>query len=186
MFRRKRRLNAAGLPPSMLQQLIQANQLIASGQTQPAAPLFTAIAANLLATNHPRRAANCYAQAAHAYADSHQPDQAVIQAKNALNLFIQYQMVERTPRFFVNITHKLRQHGMIEAAASLESDFRQQALSLTKPTLDPEEGNRNHRSRLPPACPKCGAPILSPDAAWIDDTSAECDYCGAVVLTVRE
>lgn len=33
--------------------------------------------------------------------------------------------------------------------------------------------------QLPANCPKCGAPTRGHEVKWIDDTSAECSFCGA-------
>ena len=36
-----------------------------------------------------------------------------------------------------------------------------------------------HTGQLPANCPKCGAPTRGHEVKWIDDTSAECSFCGA-------
>ena len=74
-------------------------------------------------SNHPRRAANLHAQAAHAYADGKDEQDVLAQARRALSLFIQYQMVQRTPVFYANITRKLTNHGMKNSAEALAKEF---------------------------------------------------------------
>ena len=37
------------------------------------------------------------------------------------------------------------------------------------------------RRRLPVACPQCGGPVRSDEVEWIDEGSAACSYCGAVL-----
>ena len=72
--------NAAPLGPAQLQAMNQANQLVARGQPILAAPIFAQLASNLETSNHPRRAANLHAQAAHAFADGQDERDALVQA----------------------------------------------------------------------------------------------------------
>lgn len=176
-----RRLFGQGLTPNQLQTLTQANRLAANNQSQQAAPLFTALAQEMEASQHPRRAANLHAQASHAFADSSNGAQALFHARTALSLFIQYQMAERTPRFYNNITQKMHNHGMVQEATALEKEFGPGIAGQTTPT-QPAVG-ATARGRLPAACPKCGAPVHSGEVNWLDATSAECDFCGSVLQT---
>ncbi len=181
MFRPMRRLFGQGLTPNQLQTLTQANRLAANNQSKQAAPLFASLAEEMQASQHPRRAANLHAQAAHAFADSSNGAQALAHARTALALFIQYGMVERTPRFYTNITAKLRNHGMEQEAKLLEKEFGSAAAGLNLPA-QPAAGPAAH-GRLPAACPKCGAPVHSAEVNWLDASSAECDFCGSVLQT---
>jgi hypothetical protein len=180
MFRRmaRRQWRQAVMANQQLAVLNQANQLQRSGQFGQAAPLFQRLAQEMANLNHPRRAANLHAQAAHCYADSGNAVNALSQARTAMNLFIQYQMMERTPRFYSNITRKFQARGMDQAAASLQAEFggAVDALPVAAQPVQPKP-----RGHLPNACPKCGAPVRSDDVDWIDDASAECPYCGTVL-----
>ena len=84
------------LDPPHRQIQIQANQLVAHGKPGQAAPLFAKLA-EVESIDHPQRAANLHAQAAHAFADNQQGPAALIQARAALHLFLKYKMTERTP-----------------------------------------------------------------------------------------
>ena len=125
MFQRFRNnaVNSTPLNPSQLQALNQANQLVSSGQPILAAPIFAQLAGNMETSNHPRRAANLHAQAAHAYADGKDEQDALAQARRALSLFIQNQMVQRTPVFYANITRKFTNKGMKNSAEALAKEF---------------------------------------------------------------
>ena len=178
MFRRFRNpgQNAAPLGPAQLQAMNQANQLVASGQPILAAPIFAQLASNMETSNHPRRAANLHAQAAHAYADGLDEQDALAQARRALSLFIQYQMVNRTPVFYANITRKLNNKGMKNSVEALAKEFGPVVggMPVPAPTANP-------RGSLPTTCPKCGAPLRASEAIWIDTNTAECEYCGASI-----
>ena len=178
MFRRFVRPNRnPGLDADQLSSLTAANQLMENGKPAEAAPLLAAIAAGL-ETQRPRRAANIHARAAHAYADAGLEQPALAQARSALKLFIQFNMVERTPVFYANIRHKFTNHNMPEAARSLESEFHLPVSANPVPVQPAPQG------RLPGNCPKCGAPLRAAELEWLDKRSAECSYCGTLVRTL--
>jgi inorganic triphosphatase YgiF len=179
MFRRFRNpaLQSNPLGPIQLRTLNQANQLVAGGQPSQAAPLYAELAAELEATNHPRRAANLHAQAAHAFADSQNGQAALTHARAALALFLQYQMVRRTPVFYVNITRKLNNKGMKNEAEALEKEFGSRVGPMPAPVAPPA----GLHGLLPTNCPKCGAPIHEKEANWIDTSTVECDFCGSLI-----
>ncbi len=183
--------NAAAGPlgPQQLATLQQANQLMANSQPAAAAPLFAQLAAQMEAANHPRRAANLHARAAHAFADAQAGQAALGQARSALNLFISNGMAMRTPVFFANITRKLSNHGMQNAARALEQEYggrlhagppqrRFGAQAGAAPAPQPQP---RRRGTLPTSCPKCGGPVHGSEVNWVDDNTAECDYCGALL-----
>jgi hypothetical protein len=179
MFRRfrNRAFQPVPLPPAQMQTLNQANRLAANGQSGQAAPLFADLAGQMEATHHPRRAANLHALAAHAYADSHNEQAALVQARAALTLFTQYQMVRRTPVFYANITSKFTKNGMPEAAADLAKEFGTRVGPIPAP-VPPTAGGHG---RLPTNCSKCGAPIHAAESNWVDKGTIECDYCGSLI-----
>jgi len=183
MFRRiNRQANAAAaLTPAQMNAIRQVNQLAANGKFVEAAGILTLLAQQMESSNHPRRAANFHAQAAHLYADGGDPVQSLVHARAALKLFIQYQMVNRTPRFYANITQKMRNRGMPVVAAQLEKEFGTVVGSLPAQAQIP--GQPAH-GRLPSSCPQCGAPARSDEVEWIDNASAECMFCGGVIQTI--
>jgi hypothetical protein len=40
---------------------------------------------------------------------------------------------------------------------------------------------QSKRATLPTHCPSCGAAVRADEVEWIDDLTAECDYCGSPV-----
>ncbi len=177
-----RRRNARGLrlAPGQIQILSQANRLIANGHPGEAAQLFANLAQQMDASNHPRRAANLHAQAAHAYADDQDEANALTHARRALSLFLQFQMIERTPRFYGNIERKLRARNLNKAADDLQIEFGKQVGSLPQPQVQPQVPGQQ---RLPATCSQCGAPVRGDEVEWINQYSAECIYCGSVIQT---
>jgi hypothetical protein len=164
------------LDPPHRQVQIQANQLVAKGKPGQAAPLFAKLA-EVESADHPRWAANLHAQAAHAFADSQQGPAALIQARAALHLFLKHQMSERAPVFYANITRKLKNKGMENAAEALTSEFgsRLAALPATAASAAQKQGV------LPTNCPKCGASVHGERAKWVNADTVECEYCGSLI-----
>ncbi len=179
-FRRRNATRSFRLGPGQIQILSQANRLIADGHPGEAAQLFVNLAKQMEASSHPRRAANLYALAAHAYADDQDDANALVQSRRALTLFLQFQMLERTPRFYANIERKLRARKMINSADALQSEFGKLVESLPQPQAQPQVPGQQ---RLPSTCSQCGAPVRGDEVVWINQYSAECIYCGSVIQT---
>ncbi len=177
MFRNRGPQNVMLTPPQMAT-LAEANRLVAQGRPGQAAPMFAGLALALLSSNHPRRAANLHARAAHAYADSRDEPAALTQARAALNLFFQYHMPRRVGMFYANITRKLNNLGMRSAAERLQQEYGSRIGQLGP--LPPERTAPEH-GRLPSNCPKCGAPTPHEGASWVDGNTVECDYCGSLI-----
>ncbi len=180
MFRRRLAMQNDVLSASQIEVLAKANQMVANGNPSGAAPLYTELAREL-DTPRPRRAANLHARAAHAYADAGNEQLALAQARAALTMFIQYQMINRTPVFFANITRKFNNKGMKNSASALQNEFGNRVGPMPP---QPAPGSVK-RGVLPTNCPKCGAPIHGDEATWIDNLTAECDYCGAAIRTIN-
>jgi hypothetical protein len=183
MFRRflnRQQAQTGRVVPDQLRSLNEANQLMENGKPGQAAPLFAALA-SALDNLRPQRAANLHARAAHAYADAGQESEALSHARTALKMFIQNGMSERVSTFYTNIQRKFSSHAMKTAATSLQNEFH-----LPQP-IGPAsaEASPARRGRLPGSCGKCGAPLRPAEEDWLDDHSAECRYCGAVVSTLE-
>ena len=147
------------------------------------------------ASRHPRRAANLHARAAHAFADNQNGQLALGQARSALNLFIGNRMPLRAPMFFSNITRKMNSRGMQNAAQALQQEYggrlqgggplrgggglrrRMAGMGGAEPAAPAEPVH----GTLPTSCPKCGAPVHGSEINWVDNNTAECDYCGALL-----
>lgn len=164
------------LDPPHRQVQEQANHLVDQGKHGQAAPLFAKLA-EVEDNVHPRRAANLHAQAAHAFADSRQGQAALLQARAALQLFLKLQMTDRAPFFYANITRKLKNKGMEDAANALTSEF---GSRLAKLPASGDSAVQKH-GLLPTTCPGCGAPVHGERARWVDSNTAECEYCGSML-----
>ncbi|MGC1378362.1 MAG: hypothetical protein WA821_19170 [Anaerolineales bacterium] len=179
MFRRIMRQGQQGnqLNAEQMALLVNANQVLTAGKPAEAAPLFTQLAVELEKQQHPRRAANVYARAAHAFADAQNETAALAQARKALTLFLQYRMVQRSPVFFANILRKMKAHNMNNAASAIQKEYGGQ---IGVAPVESQAAPSARRGVLPTQCPKCGAPVGA-DVNWVDERTAECDYCGTLL-----
>ena len=178
MFRRRRMMQANALSQEQMTQLIQANRLMAEGKPLEAGALFAQVAQAMQQGNYPRRAANLYARAAHAFADGNRGQESLGYARAALGLFIQAQMLPRASVFYSNITRKLNAKGMQAAAGELQAEFGARMAGL--PAM-PAQASPTAHGLLPTTCPQCGAPVHGDEVSWVDDRTAECEFCGALL-----
>ncbi len=168
------------LTAAQIEVLAKANQMASAGNPAGAAQLFAELAREL-DTPRPRQAANLHARAAHAYADANRPQLALEQARAALNMFIQYQMVARTPVFYANITRKFTNKGMAGAATAIQNEFGGKVGSMPAQSQQGPARPIARRGVLPTNCPKCGGPVHSDSVSWVDNQTVECEYCGALI-----
>jgi hypothetical protein len=175
MFRRRGMFQGNQLNDEQMAILVKANQLMSEGKPLEAGPLFTSVADAMKRSNHPRRAANLYARAAHAFSDGNDAQQALANARQALALFTQTKMAGRASMFFSNITRKMEVKGMTAAADELRGLYDMNSLA---PSIEPR---RRPHGLIPTTCPKCGAPVHGEDVSWVDDNTIECEYCGAMI-----
>jgi hypothetical protein len=180
MFRRRLAMQNDVLSASQIEVLAKANQLAVNNNSADAAPLYAELAREL-DVPHPRRGANLHARSAHAYADAGNEQLALVQARAALTMFIQYRMINRTPVFFANITRKFNNKGMKNSTTALQNEFGNRVGQMPP---QPAPGSAK-RGVLPTNCPKCGAPVHGDETTWIDNLTAECDYCGAAIRTTN-
>ena len=161
----------SALLPSEQQTLNEAKRLRANKKPGQAAPLFAKLAEVLASAGQPQRAAHLHAESAQAFAESHNETPALIQARVAFNLFLQYKMVQPAQVLYANLSRELTKRGLGNAAATLENEFASrlpQSVSAT-PSL---------AARMPSNCPQCGAPIHITDIQLTNASMLECIYCG--------
>jgi hypothetical protein len=178
MFRRRSRFQDNPMAADQLALLIKANQLTASGKPLEAGPLFADVAEAMQRSNHPRRAANLYARAAHAFADGNNKQATLDYSRKALALLTQFKMIRRAPMFFANITRKMVDKGMNAASDALRREY---GVQMPAQLVATQPANLQHRGILPISCPKCGAAVHSDSVDWVDDSTAECEYCGTLI-----
>jgi hypothetical protein len=158
-----------------MNEVARANQLQASGHPEQAALLFMEQARQMQQIGRPRQAANLHALAAHAWVNAGVEQRAMNQAGRAFQIFARQGMWQRAAEFKTNLMQHLREYGMQGSADNIERAYDTARIVTVPRTEEPI------RAKLPAACPHCGAPIRSDVVEWVDESSAECGFCGGII-----
>lgn len=165
----------SALQPSEQRRLEEANYLLENNKPAQAAPIFAKLAEVLTSAGQPKRAASLHAQAALSFARSRN-EAALIQARSALNLMLQYKLDGQASAFYNDLIRELNKRGMKSAAEALTSEFGDKV-----PQPVPLDSRAAQLSRLPSNCPNCGAPLRSSEVDWTDANTIECSFCGTPI-----
>ncbi len=176
MFRRELRRSYA--PPDMLPILQRANELMATGDYAGAANSFEQLA-RAADGRQGKRAPLLYIQAGRARIFAGQNAMGVDLLERGLGLFAVRGRPRKLARAAYRIINELNQRGLTKEAQQITK-----YVTELEPGLDlnniPAEETEKHPV-LPTHCPGCGAPIHPDDVDWIDNITAECEYCGSPV-----
>ena len=171
------------LPPRVRRALAEANRLMEAGRFAEAAASFGTLATKAAEHGFSIRAAELTLRAARAhFAAGHVAD-AVDEAQEALQLFVQGGRPERVPPVLAKMAEALRQKGHAAEAEQLEQAAEQ---LLGEQGLSMEEAQRRmpqaveKRGSLPASCDGCAAPLVPDEVEWHDAHTAECPYCGTI------
>lgn len=177
MFRRRmqRLLRRMGRPdvPQMLQ---QANQLMASEDYSGAAEAFKELAGRA-EKQFPQRAPFLFMEAGRAAILSGQTEIGVAHLRRGLTIFASQGRIHRMKAFGQRAIKELTARNLNAEAdeiASLLGGNVQKEISTERLTVP-------RRPMLPTHCPSCGAVIRSYEIEWLDEFTAECDYCGSPI-----
>jgi len=88
-----------------------------------------------------------------------------------------HNMPERIPVFLDAITRRLAAQGLAAAAQTLLDEYGPPAPRPSRL----QAGESQRRRALPVKCPDCGASVNPKAAVWVDQTTAECEYCGSFI-----
>jgi hypothetical protein len=172
MFRRpiRRAIRRAAVGAIQENEFYLANQLYDKGQFESSAAIFAQLAQRMGRVGRLRQAANLHAKAALAWAYAGDEPRAENQANLAFGQFTLLGMKQR----------------IIEFKKEYEQALHHPGNTVEKPgPIEPETTVVHSQKRLPAVCDQCGAPVRSDQVEWIDETSAECDFCGAILQTLE-
>jgi hypothetical protein len=165
----------SALQPSEQRRLEEANYFFENNKPAQAAPIFAKLAEVLKAAGQPKRAANLHSQAAMAFARSRN-EAALIQARAALTLLLQYKFDQQASAFYKNLMGELTKRGMQSATEALTREFGDKVSQHL-----PHDPHAAQLSRLPSNCPNCGAPLGQSEVTWTDAGTVECGFCGTPI-----
>lgn len=176
MFRRARRLLRGGPVPAVPPALRNAHRLMEIGKYAEASLAFYDLAKKA-EDRFPERAPILYAEAGRAAVLSDDAKKGVIHFRSALTLLSTQQRYRRLQNLGERIVAELRERGLNAEADEVASVLRNNAQApAAKEAAAPQK-----RGILPTHCPSCGAAVRPDEVDWLDDVTAECDYCGSPV-----
>ncbi|MCP4543317.1 MAG: hypothetical protein GY832_39895 [Chloroflexi bacterium] len=172
------------LPPKVRRALTRANRLMANGQFAEAVTIFDRLSEKAKRRDMLVRAANLTLQASRAHFAANNVDVAIDRARDALQLLVRGDRLDRVPRLLSKMTFALREKGYDAQADRLEHDaarMLEEAGSSLQEARERTPQVTERHGTLPPQCRGCGASLVPDEVEWHDMHTAECVYCGTVV-----
>jgi hypothetical protein len=154
----------------------QANQLMASGDYEGAVDIFKELAQSA-EERFPHRAPFLFMEAGHAAILSGQIKVGVAYLQRGLTLFASQGRIHRMRVFGRRAIDELNARNL-----TVEADEIVYLLRGNLPKEVPGEyPTVPRRPILPTHCPSCGAEVMANEIEWLDEVTAECDYCGSPI-----
>ena len=179
MFRRARRLLKGAFQPGRVavpSDLQYAQRLMDAGQFGEAVLAFHDLAKKAEEI-FPERAPFLYFEAGRAailYGDT---KKGVTHFRSGITLLSTQQRYHLLRKVGARIVNELRERGLNAEADEVESVFR----NNDQAPAEKEAPVAQRRAILPTHCPSCGAAVRPNEVEWLDELTAECDYCGSPV-----
>lgn len=179
MFRRARRFLRGGLQqgrPQVPPALQNAHRLMDAGQYGEASLVFHDLAKKA-EDRFPERAPFLYFEAGRAAILNGENKKGVTHFRSGLTLLGTQQRYHRLRKAGARIVDELRERGLNAEADEVESVLR----NNDQAPAGEEASVTQKRAILPTHCPSCGAAVRPDEVDWLDELTAECDYCGSPV-----
>ncbi len=179
--RGRRFVGQGALFPEAQRQLAEANRLLVQGKPLDAAATFARVAEVAQQVNTPMRAAKLSSRAAQSYLSGGDPGQAVVQFRRAFSIAVGIGAFGAAAQLAHMAVNALRNQGLSAEAEGLHQEFDAQLQRHGLSLVSMASEGPSRPARLPSQCPACLGPVRSDEVEWIDDSSAECAYCGTVL-----
>jgi hypothetical protein len=156
--------------------LQRAHELMAAGNYPAAAEAFEQLARGGEARQHPRTG-QMYLQAGRARILAGQKNVGFAHLKRGLGLMAARPV--QLQRAGERVVNELKDHGM-----SAEAQEIAEWLKTRLPVGTEARGGAPVPSKkpiLPATCPSCGGVVRADEVEWIDEITAECDWCGSPI-----
>jgi hypothetical protein len=148
--------------------------LIQKGKFAQAGTALSQLARQAETLERPRLAGELHTRAAHCFIEGGAEPGGLVEAQAALRVLNNTGNLVRFQSFLANILRKMQAHQMQHAVGMLHAEFG--TAQIGQPAAAGP-------LRLPNTCPQCSAPVRGDEVEWIDSSSAECSFCGAVIRT---
>jgi hypothetical protein len=128
--------------------------------------------------NFPERAPFLFLQAGRAAILAGQTKKGIALLRSGLTLFGSQGRYQRVTTLGQQAVDELSAHGLTDEANEIREVIQNNVPAhVSAAPLVPEK----KRPILPTHCPSCGAALKPNDVEWLDDVTAECEYCGSPV-----
>ena len=171
IFRRHIRKTLAAEVPPILQEAIFAFD---KGEYGRAGELFEKLAETAAARGGPR-APLFYLKAGQARILAGQTALGMPSLRRGLEILAERERPQRLQNAGRRVISALNERGLGKEASEIETWLRTR-LPSGIPLDTPEK-----RPTLPTRCPSCGAPLRPDEVEWLDESTAECAYCGSPI-----
>ena len=184
MFRRgfRRGLIRRAARPDVPPMLQRAHELMAAGNYPAAAEAFEQLARAGETRGHPKTA-QMYLQAGRARILAGQKNVGFAHLKRGLGLMAAHPV--QLQRAGERVVNELKDHGMSaeaqEIAEWLKTSLPVQKEARGSATISATSSPQKKKPILPTTCPSCGGIIRADDIDWLDEVTAECDWCGSPI-----
>jgi hypothetical protein len=161
--------------PPLLQ---RAHKLMAAGNYSTAAEAFEQLAHGGEARQHPRTG-QMYLQAGRARILAGQKNVGFAHLKRGLGLMVAHPV--QLQRAGERVVNELKDHGMSAEAQEI-ADWLKTSLPVgTEARGGAPISAAPKKPILPATCPSCGGVVRADDVDWLDEITAECDWCGSPI-----
>jgi predicted RNA-binding Zn-ribbon protein involved in translation (DUF1610 family) len=191
MLFRRRRPRRPPRPGGPLQLLSRAQRLFDEGRYREAAPIFERLAEGAAERGMWSRAGDLALQAARCHLEAGQVDLALQRGRQAIQLYGRGGLIGKVQSILPKMVQALEDRGYHAQAQALRAEIEACLADLPpeRRAVPPGPAGRwplfrrpGMESReLPAQCTSCGAPVRPDEVTWLDQTSAECPYCGSVL-----
>lgn len=175
MFRRTRRLiNRTIQRPAIPALLKRAHQFMANSDYANAEKAFHQLAQKA-ELKFPQHAPMLYVQAGRASILNNQTQKGMAHFRSGLTLLGAQNRFARLQKIGNIIISELRERNLNAEANEIAQTLKNNLPS----TWQKEPPISNKKIILPAHCPFCGAIVKPNEVEWLDEFTAECDYCGS-------
>ena len=180
MFRRSfRRAMRQAARPDVPPMLRRAHELMAAGNYAAAAETFEKLAHAVENRQHPKTG-QMYLQAGRARILAGQKPIGVQHIKMGLGTMLHMGLYGQLFHAGNRVVAELNQHGLTAEAQEI-SQWLQKNLPAAPAGMGAAAPAPAKKPILPTHCPGCGGPVRADDVEWIDEVTAECNWCGSPV-----
>jgi hypothetical protein len=162
--------------------LQRAHELMSTGNYPAAAEAFEQLARGAEARQHPK-AGQLYLQAGRARILAGQKNVGFAHLKRGLGLMTAHPV--QLQRAGERVADELKDQGMSaeaqEIAEWLKSSLPVHGEARGGVTIAATSSPQGKNPILPATCPSCGGVVRADEVDWLDEITAECDWCGSPI-----